>query len=165
MESCKWTERRKNPLLVSQTYVYTTIKKLVLPKNEIKSPQVLGAWKGLHDYVIRKSNIFFSFFEPFIKKTEFWHREEQCAFWTLKILSEVFPRCFGWPSATHSPPAHSPIRVCRRSINPVQRCCGVLYSGREAAHAAVNAASTNSLGMHLFLEVIAIPVTACRWCF
>lgn len=26
-------------------YVYTTIKKLVLPKNEIKSPQVL--WEGL----------------------------------------------------------------------------------------------------------------------
>lgn len=41
------SEKKKNPLLVSQMYVYTTIKKLVLPKNEIKSPQVLWVLEGI----------------------------------------------------------------------------------------------------------------------
>lgn len=36
---------------------------------------------------------------------------------------------------------------------------------RKPAVVAVNAVSTNSLGMHLFLEVLAIPVTGCRQCF
>lgn len=68
-------------------------------------------------------------------------------FWTALCLS-----------LSGSPRLHQ----CLQKVNKAEQAGGAERACEKTCLVAVSAVSTDSLGMHLFLEVLAIPVTGCR---